>query len=114
MPSFGNSLPEALRDRAEPGQMLDGPEITDMNRDVMSIELTVKRNCGPELVPAFYEACGPVEADPERMRFSGFWTASYPIMQIRPLSPAGCDALTCFASGSLDSFAARCVPSKIT
>lgn len=45
--------------------------ISDINRDFMSIELTVKRNCGTEWVPAFYEAYGPVEADPERIRF--FW-----------------------------------------
>ena len=45
--------------------------VSDINRDFMSIELTVKRNCGAEWIPAFYEAYGPNNADPERIRF--FW-----------------------------------------
>lgn len=65
-----------------PNLLLDGPEISgivdwgiagvsDINRDFMSIELTVKRNCGAEWIPAFYEAYGQVQADPERVQF--YW-----------------------------------------
>ena len=65
-----------------PNLMLDGGRISgildwgiagigDRHRDFLSCELTIKRNCGEEWVPAFYEAYGATEVDPERIRF--FW-----------------------------------------
>ena len=45
--------------------------ISDRHRDFMSIELTIKRNCGEEWIPTFYKLYGASEVDPERVRF--FW-----------------------------------------
>jgi aminoglycoside phosphotransferase len=81
-PSMDSEFVFTHGDYCFPNLLLDGREISgivdwgiagicDINRDFMSIELTVKRNCGAEWIPSFYEAYGPVEPDPERIRF--FW-----------------------------------------
>ena len=65
-----------------PNLLLDGQRISgivdwgiagvsDRHRDFMSIELTIRRNCGEEWIPTFYESYGASEVDPERIRF--FW-----------------------------------------
>lgn len=45
--------------------------ICDPHRDFMSCELTLRRNCGPEWIPVFYEVYGNPDIDRERVRF--FW-----------------------------------------
>ena len=45
--------------------------ISDRHRDFMSVELTIKRNCGEKWIPTFYELYGECDVDPERIRF--FW-----------------------------------------
>jgi len=45
--------------------------ISDWHRDFMSAEQTIRRNCGEEWIPAFYEAYGSPEVDRDQIYF--FW-----------------------------------------
>ena len=60
--------------------------VSDRHRDFMSIELTIKRNCGEEWIPEFYEVYGAGEVDPERIRF--FWLLDRFFSRYEPSTPA--------------------------
>jgi aminoglycoside phosphotransferase len=45
--------------------------ISDRYRDFMSVELTIRRNFGPEYIPKFYRAYGESEIDDDRRNF--YW-----------------------------------------
>ena len=64
-------FPNLLLDRWRIGGIVDwgAAGIGDRHRDFMSVELTIRRNCGEAWIPAFYEAYGADEVDPTRIRF---------------------------------------------
>lgn len=45
--------------------------VSNVNRDFMSAELTIKRNCGEEWLAPFYEAYGDADYDPDLVKY--FW-----------------------------------------
>ena len=66
-------LPNVLLHDGEVSGILDWgiAGIADRHRDFMSIELTLRRNCGEEWIDRFYEFYGQDEVDAERVHY--YW-----------------------------------------
>ena len=65
------ALPNVITKDASLSGVLDWGTagIADRHRDFMCIEMSIRRNCGREWIPRFYEAYGYSQVDTERIRF---------------------------------------------